>query len=440
MKKIYTILAPLCMAVLSLTSCLSDEKVETSPECAIISFSVSDIKSSVTVKNANGNDTTVTKTISGSDIKFNIDQLNGRIYCIDSLPSWTNLSRVVPNFSASGYVYGQTQLENSDSLYYYITSGSDSIDLRKPLSVYVVSTDGMSKKEYTWEMYKKESVSDTIVWEKHAITTKFGTTNHYLAVGNNVCVFYDKDGESYVSKTTNGVDWTTSKTENIKSETVLTINKKMFALGNDSYIYSSDDAVNWTKASAISVNRLLAADKYYLYAFDGNNIIGAKLDNLDSWDVYGSEDVDKLPTSNIASYSVTSKTNKSLEMVTMVGLTENNTSNGVAWYKVSSADQSSNQSWSYTNVSSQNLYKFPYLEGMSTTLYDDAIFAIGKINGTYNNIYRSDDYGISWHTLTDNYPLPTGLNDVDGSYASIVTVNGELWIIKDNIIWKGRMN
>lgn len=439
MKKIHTILAPLCMAVLSITSCISDEETVTSPECGITSFSVSDIKSSVVIKNAKGNDTTITKTISGSEIRFNIDQVNGKIYSIDTLPSWTDLSRVVARFTSYGTVFGQTRLEANDTLYYYVNSGTDSLDLRKPLSIYAVSTDAMSKKKYTIEMYKSDITTDTLEWKQSTVNAEVGDINHTVNLGSNVFMFFDKDGESFVTETSNGTDWTTSKTENIVSESVLSISNIMYALGKDSGIYSSNDGKSWTKASSINVDRILAADNYYVYAFDGTNIIGAKHDDLNSWDVYGSENVDKLPTKFITSQRFTSKTNKSLDMVTMVGLNDSNKDNGVVWFKISSLDKSANQDWSYTNITKQNLFKFPYLDELSTTTYDDAIFAIGKSNGVYTDIYRSDDHGISWHILNSKYPLPSDINNGDTTNASIINVNGELWIVKGKNIWKGRI-
>lgn len=460
MKKIYAILAPLSIAVLSFTSCISDEEVVTSSECAIVSFSVGDIKSAVTVKNASGKDTVVYKTIGGSEIKFNIDQVGGKIYTVDSLPNWTDLTAVVPTFSAYGNVFGQRNINAKDSLYYYITSSKDSLDLSKPLDIYVIATDGVSKKHYTIEMYKREANTDTLEWKLDNINTTFGKNNRFAVAGNKLYMFYENNGELFVSSTTNGTEWTVKNTSGINYETVTAFEDKLYALGEDSYIYSSADGDNWNKASSVTVERILAADKLRLYAYDGAKIIGSS--DLQTWEVYGDEKMDMLPETCISIQSITSRTNKNIELVTMVGLSSNNTDNAVSWFKVSAEDKNIDQKWTYTeNIKvddnyyvylagsaqspiqyiiqlDNNKYKFPYLEDLSTTVYDNAIFAIGKNDGKYDYIYRSDDNGISWHPLTSKYPLPEGIND-DTAKATIMTVGNELWIVKGGNIWKGKI-
>lgn len=424
------------MSVLSLSSCISDDEVVTSSECGIISFSVGDIKSALTVKNASGEDTVVYRTIGGSEIKFNIDQVKGRIYGVDSLPVWTDLSAVVPKFSSYGYVYGQTKLSASnDTAYYYVTSGSDSVDLRKPLSIYVVATDGVSKKHYTVEMFKKTVNTDTLEWKKDNVNATFGANCKFVVADGKIYAFHNDGGETSVSVSVTGTEWTTNNAGAIKSESVITFDNKFYALGNDSYIYVSEDGASWAQASSGVVERLLGADKFRIYAFDGSKIIGST--DLQTWNVYGDENIDRLPTSNVSIQSFTSNTNRDIEYVTMVGLSASDLKYSVSWFKVSAQDSFVDQKWSYTEILKKNMYKFPYLEELSATAYDGAIFAIGKNGGAYDYIYRSDDNGISWHPLTSKYLLPEGINDDNTTTASILTVGNELWIVKGNNVWKG---
>ena len=436
MKKLYTFIAPLCMAVLSFASCISDDEVVTSSECGIVSFGVGDIKSALTIKNASGNDSVVYRTIGGSEIKFNIDQINGKIYSVDSLPNWTDLSAVVLKFSAYGNVYGQTRLSEKDTLFYYISSGVDSVNLTKPLEIYAVATDGVARKHYTVEIFKRVEDSDTLEWVKGNVNAILSNDRRFAVVGDKVYAFYENGGEQFVSETTNGIEWITKKAGSVKYETITVFQNKFYALGDDSYIYASTDGENWEKSSSVGVERIFAADKFRLYAFDGTNIVGSS--DMQNWSVYGDENLNMLPTSCISILSLTSKSNKSVDKVTMVGLCEGKTDNSVSWYKVSAKDDDVDQNWSYS-VSFNNLFEFPYLAGLSATVYDDAIFAIGKSNGKYEYLYRSDDCGISWHPLTSKYLLPDEINDDDSTNASIMTVGDELWIIKGNNIWKGQI-
>ena len=83
MKHTHWRMLMLVVAMFALVSCMDEEEVETSPECAIISFSVGKITSHVITQqyDSDGNvkDVVSTRTIMGNEIHFNIDQVNGRI-------------------------------------------------------------------------------------------------------------------------------------------------------------------------------------------------------------------------------------------------------------------------------------------------------------------------------------------------------------------------
>jgi hypothetical protein len=434
MKNISKLIAPLGLAVLTFVSCISDSETETSPECAVIAFSVADISSSVTVKKSDGTDTVVTRTIDSGDIYFNIDQNNGLIYNVDSLPVWVDLTKVVPTFSCYGYLFGQINAANNDSLYYYITSGSDSIDFSKPLNVRVVSTDGTSPKDYVINIRKSAYYSDTIVWNSYVIDTDFKFKSRALTLNSNAYMFYETpDGNSRVAISENGMAWNGKDTICVNYSSVLIYKNKFYGLDSYGYIYSSEDAQTWNKVSEKNVNMLLASDGMNLYAFDGTNIIGTS--DFESWTDCGAEDLDNLPTRCMYSFSYISKTNSSMEIALMGGLSENNELNSVSWYKVTSADSFINQKWGYMYPTEENEHSFPYLEELSVVRYGSDLYAIGQNNGSYKNLYRSTDNGIGWWTL-DEYPLPDNINTVEGN-ARMMVVGDELWIVRGTKIWKG---
>jgi hypothetical protein len=107
------------------------------------------------------------------------------------------------------------------------------------------------------------------------------------------------------------------------------------------------------------------------------------------------------------------------------------------WYKTTSTDPAINQPWAYIQVTIDNDYGMPAFEHPSMTYYQDALFAIGMVDGKYGNIYRSDDNGITWHEQTSLYMLPAELNSEDGM-ACLVTVGDKLWLIQTNgNLWQG---
>ena len=85
MKKSFYILATFVVAMF-VASCIDDEETTGSPECAITAFTVADIPCYRTIKTSAGADTVIKVSMSGGGIFFNIDQMNNRIYNVDSLP------------------------------------------------------------------------------------------------------------------------------------------------------------------------------------------------------------------------------------------------------------------------------------------------------------------------------------------------------------------
>lgn len=435
-------LTVLLMALPMLVACVTDQEVEVSPKCAILSFSVGSITSSVTTKkyDSEGNaiDTVVQRVLPGSDISFNIDQVNGRIYTVDSLPKWVDLTRVVPSFSCYGNVFGKVVAD--DDTFYRLTSGVDSVNFSKTVELMCVSTDGISSKTYKVDIYRHLSNTDTLEWKSVASNIVFSGYNKAFSAGGKVFAFAkNAEGENVgaCADVDDPSTWDFSRVP-VDCGSVVMFGGAFYGLGEDGYIYKSapdDLASAWEKASDVQVERLLAADDYYIYAYDGLAIIGSA--DLCTWTEQGSADLDMLPETALSSCNYASRTNGNLQIVVMTGLTSKNADYGVSWYKVSSADSNTNQRWSYIKVTPDNHNGLPRLDNLSVTHYNGALYAIGAEEEGYAPLYRSDDNGITWHEQTEKYFIPADLDSANGA-ASIVTVGEEMWIIQENgQIWRG---
>ena len=445
MKNIYRLLYILLFAGLTLCACMNSDEIETTPECAITAFSVGNISTQVTVHRTDDTDTVTTKVIDGSSIYFNIDQLKGIITTVDSLPKWVSLEKVVPSFTANGTVYCR---QDGDTLFYQLTSGSDSISFEKPVEMISVATDGVSLKRYTVSINRSSYDLDTLEWD--AITTDFNVSEDFKAIetDGHVFVFYEEDGNvkyTYAKTSDNLSSWTepvTVQGGDIDYASIMTFGDDFYALGKDGMIYKAvqqNRPDNWEKTGEKTFSRLLATDKYYIYAFDGSDIVGST--NLETWTTCGGENVDMLPTEDIHAFSYESKTNSDIHIAMMCGLSEGNSKYGVSWYKVSSLDEDINQNWMYIQVTNDNPYGLPRFKDMSVTMYDGSLFAIGIAPNvspdTYRYLYRSDDNGITWHPQKEKYTLPEGLDAANGK-AEIVSADGKLWIIqKGGNVWSG---
>lgn len=443
MKKIYKILSLIIFSVLTFTSCIKTEEVETTPECAINTFSIGDIKSQVKIKREGLSDTTVTRIISGSSVYFNIDQINGIITTVDSIASWADLSKIKPSFTANGIVYARIAGEEN---FYHLTSGADSLSIEKPLELFVIASNGVSKKNYTVSIKKSTTDNDDLKWNKTISNLSVENDFKTFALNNNIYAFSKRtDAKTYVTYSSvqnKLVSWSTpvSVDADIDYSSVTIFNGEFYALSADKYIYKAQDSnnpISWNKVSEKKFTQLLSADKYYIYATDGYEILSST--DLQNWTSNGSNDIDMLPNRCVNYHSYTSKTNPNIEISTMCGISDNNTVHGTSWYKISSNDEDINQNWMYIQITKDNPYGLPLFKDMSSTYYNGNIYAIGIDSNTdkYQYLYKSSDNGITWKAMTTSYVLPTDI-DASAGIARIVTANDKVWIIqKGGNIWSG---
>lgn len=424
-----------------MASCIDDDNtVETSPECVITSFAVGTIKSDVVEKeydkDGNATDVIRTRSILGTDIHFNIDQVNGHIYTTDSLPNWVNLSKVTLSFVCFGSLYYKVPEE--DDLYYRLTSGSDSIDVSKTANLLCVASDGIARKAYKLDIYKHKAATDTLVWKSAPSDISIvGASQLYNHDGKVWAFAHDGNGRNVCTTTSDadGLTWSTPTNIPVECNTVIMKDGIFYGTDTDGFIYSSADASTWSKASDRHVDRLLSADANNIYALDGESIIGTA--DMSTWNVAGTANIDMLPDSHSQYAYYTSKTNNNICIAVMTGLSSHNSKNGVTWFKQTSSLNDADMPWAYIEVTADNAFGMPHLGDMNMTRYEGALYVAGTADGKYERMYRSDDNGISWHQLSAQYPMPADLSPQNGA-ASMVAVGSQLWIIQENgKIWKG---
>lgn len=444
MKNIFRLLLFFTALAALATSCMKDEdEITASPECVITNFSISDINTDIVVKLANGNDTTITKTIGGANVSFNIDHINGKIYAVDSLPNWTDITNVVPSLSSTGYVYVK---EHMDEDFRQFANGSDSVDFTQPVQFRIIASDGVSSKDYTAYIWKKESETDSLAWKAvEGSDLQVEGMHRSLAFADRIYVFSESAGMPTVTSSSflsEGASW--RKPEQMVCEqgtidwkSVVVFGGYLYALNSEGYIcQSTNDArgVEWTVASDRTFARLLGADGYFIYACDDDAIWGSS--DMLVWNECGSYDMDMLPEEWITTVSYTSRTNPNIRNAVMAGLSSQNADKAVVWYKVSSLTAAIDQDWNYIQVTEENKFGCPRLEGMSMAYHKGCILAIG---GNNEGIYISEDNGITWHLQTSMKMLPS---EVAGQAvpATIANGNGYLWLIQSGgRIWRGKI-
>lgn len=443
MKKMLRCGLALAVMLFALASCMNDDPIATSPECAIIDFSVNDIKCDVTTQKydqqGNAYDTIVSRTLDGSNVHFNIDQVEGRIYVVDSLPKWVDLTKLVPNILSQGSV--RYRIQGGDGIFYPIISGTTEIDFSNPVEFQCVSTDELTRRTYLVNIFKHRYDTDTLVW--NTVDTNLsveGRAKMFHADGRVFLFAKNVSGQSFVTiaDERDAARWSTPVAVPVDASSVVQAQGKFYALASDGRVYVATfaevETTEWTQASTLSVERLLAADAYGVYVYDGTAVR-----DLYSHAVVGMDDLDKLPQTSLNSVSYASKVNPALQTTLVTGLTPSDDKHSVVWYRCSGADEAVSQPWTQIQVTNDNPWGMPHFDHFSMALFDGALYAVGAEEGRYKYLYRSDDSGITWHPLTAKYLLPKDLKDEDGTVA-LTAVNGMLWMVQENgKVWQGFM-
>lgn len=449
-KTLHRILMLLTLACgAGFTACsLDDDTTTTSPLCVIASFSVDDISTAYKDKTAAGNDTTYTRVIESEDIYFNIDQLHNRITSVDSLPSWVDVTRVVPTVSYYGYIYCS---QGEDNDFYSFRSGSDSIDFSQPVRFLVCSTDGTDARIYTAEIFKADQDADSLYWTALGAQAMPALGDHRL-IGSDGQLYAYADTDAGVAVAIGTIQqdgvlsWTTpvlaTGTTAPQSQTVCKFRDQFCALASDGRLLLSSDGIEWGSASASNgaeertFSRLLCADSNRLYATVGDSALLASSD-LIHWDATEATDLQYLPQAPVQSAAYATNTNTAISNVVMLGRSDLLSDHAAAWYKVSAEDEEVDQDWAYIRITDDNSYAMPALEGLRMTRYAGNLYAIGS---PYTHFYRSNDNGITWHELSAGALPPAGLQGDSSAQACMVASGGYLWLTAgDGRVWRGLM-
>lgn len=451
LKSIFSVLG-----ILLLVSCVKSKETESTPYCAITSFGVNSIVSYVPYKTSTGT-TTVKRTVSGSSIFFQINQETGLISTVKSLPNWINLTKVVPTFTC----HGTLQYKSGDN-YYTITSGKDSLDFTEPHILRCVSSDGLYSKSYLVSLTKNTEDSDTILWssvvsnleledEKHrsiVLAAKYTDKNGADSLVRRIFIFSKNEaGKPQVTSTTDyseATTWTDAE-ELIGAEgvidpySIMVHQNELYAIDNQGKLYKSTEVVKgtvWMKVSDKNLSRLLASDGYYLYAYDGTNIIAT--DDFTNWKECGKSNLEMLPTRCLYSFYRQSYNNTKVNIAMMGGLNDNNKNNGVTWYKVTDTQDDVIDPWQFIDVSNETNIGYPYLQETSTVMYGDNLYTMGRtFTEQFLGMYKSEDNGISWKLQTKMWRLPASLEAANGA-ASMVLIDKAFYVFQvGGKIWKG---
>ena len=198
-------------AGLLLSSCLGDNEDNTvyPSDAAIVGFTLGNLTRQMTTKAKDGSDSTYSATITGSNYKFFIDQINHQIYNPDSLPYNTNLKKVLCTITSknSGTVAFKSMTSDTIAIY----NSKDSLDFSEPRIIKVYSLDAKNEVTYTLKVNVHQEEPDTFLWHRATPMEAFSQAKAMkaLSLKGRIFVFadYEFEGAIYSCAESNNPEW-----------------------------------------------------------------------------------------------------------------------------------------------------------------------------------------------------------------------------------------
>lgn len=156
-----------------------------------------------------------TKVLSGLDsVFFSIDLTTSRIFNADSLPKGTRVTALVPQITtlegASAIQITFSRAAKADTTINYTGNSTDSVDFTNPVTVRVVSPDGLNERRYTVTVNVHTVAADSLAWsteDSFALPTSLAapTAQRTARAGSDLYVL-TASGTTYCLARYEGVD------------------------------------------------------------------------------------------------------------------------------------------------------------------------------------------------------------------------------------------
>ncbi len=422
MKSKTSFLGILCAVLAALSSCLNDDYNYTYySDTAITAFTLGTVNIEYHTTASDGSDSTYTSTYTGSQNEVYIDQLNSRIYNVDSLPVGSDLSAVLVTISTLNY--GTVVIKNlTDTLWTYYSS-SDSIDLSEDRTMRVLSSDGTCYKDYIVSITAHEEDEDSFTWYTMPSNDMIAQMTQMRAVttGNQLYVYGTlTDGSHKLLTSADAESWSEMALptqDGLDSAMVATDGSRLMMLAAG-YVYVTEDGSSWiSSVPDVALKVLAGGNETEVYGITYDDRFAVSTDHGVTWTEDAVEESEWYDNSGFMpqhDYNVitrTSWTNDDVQRVAMIGRRDdyaaNDSTTAVIWAKTLDPDE--DNVWYYTPfmVYGYRHYELPTLYNISAANYGDGIMATGATaeDGGYETIYYSPDMAVTWK-VPDGLTIP----------------------------------
>lgn len=429
-------------ALLSCVSCLKDDNSYKTPQAAITSFTIGYHNVRFHERNIQGHDTLVYIRESGALYPMTIDQVNNRIFNIDSMAYGSDLSKVTTSVYGIGTV-GYRYLDNP--IEEFLWRSQDSIDFTRGIQFLVRSTDDSYTRVYDVQVNIRKVFPDSLNWSAPDTVNFPVLSGISSAIRNDslFCFGTDTTGTPSVSFRSvsaggwNGANAMSGITDAGWSHRVTVCNGKFYTVSGGS-LYGSSDGISWSSVKSGIKSLIVSGEDYgTLWAVSQDSSL-VKSSDMTEWTT-----VQKVPADFLDSaacmYSYSLATNASLTRTVIAGLADD-TLNAAVW-TILSGDTVLTRVDTPANT---NLC-LPASAWLTVLRYDDALFSLGQ---GLDGFRQSNDNGITWYMCNEyveDYSswnrymqLPKSLKGYASGFAAVTDSKGYIWIMTDDgRVWHG---
>ena len=464
MKKMRWSLALLFSAGFVFASCLNDNDRDITyyDDTAITAFTLGKLSLRVDSTTKDGKkDSVYYRKLDAKNYVFHIDQINKRVYNLDSLPYGVNQKKIVGTFSTRNAGVVTLKSLTSDSTAYY-KNGQDSVDFTSERTFVVYSNSQKYSQKYTVDVHVHKQKPNDFKWNQLATVPAFASLQglRVANAGSMVLVFGSTGSGTvvYGSPIADGKSWaklSPSFSPDANAwKSAVSFNGTAYVLSGGR-LWKSDDATSWTDlgVAASAMSRLLGASNagLHLLGTDGQLYLAkAGTTQIASQALAASSAY--LPQQDfnmvVWNHSASDKT----EQVVLLG---NRTEAGhagdsapVVWGKVFEYGQtSSTQRWAYYN-SLEAEPRLPRMSNLQVVVHGPVLLAVGGAGmgasssvQALKDLYVSADGGLSWRT-NRIYTMPTDIAKNTTQFAMGADKDNHIWLVCAGTgkVWRVRKN
>jgi hypothetical protein len=445
-NKIYTLVG-LVLATLMMTSCLKDDDNDDNGssfrDTAITGFTLGQLKVKRDTLTKSGKNSTFYAKYEAKNLRFYIDQAQGLVYNVDSLPYGTDVAHVLATITTKNSGTVTILSQQGDKQTYF--SPNDSIDFTSPRSFRVYSNARDTYRDYKISVNVHKQKGNVFSWASMQGNSNFGAFTAMKAVSTKDKIFvFGTDGtqtKGYVTAQNDGNHWALlSQSFSAQAyQSVLVKENKLFIL-DSGRILSSTDGNAWTQVGTnTNLKQLVAASSSELFALTTAGSLVRSQDNGATWNVETLDDnASLLPVSNINYALLINNGADDMSRVLLVGTTASGNKT-VTWTRLSYKNRPmADDTWNYVENAATK-FLLPAYRHLTVVNYDGAALAMGvDSSGKFGSMLLSRDAGIVWNSDKDfSYPLNV---QPANTFTATVDADAYIWMISGSKVWRGRLN